>query len=74
MDWLDLLAVQGTLKGLLQHHSSKASVRALYMGFTIQYVYKILKEFYKTLFLELTLKETHILMYSLCVQESLAFL
>ena len=27
MDWLDLLAVQGTLKGLLQHHSSKASIR-----------------------------------------------
>ena len=26
MDWLDLLAVQGTLKTLLQHHSSKASV------------------------------------------------
>ena len=26
MDWLDLLAVQGTLKRLLQHHSSKASV------------------------------------------------
>ena len=26
MDWLDLLAVQGTLKGLLQHHSSKASI------------------------------------------------
>ena len=26
MDWLDLLAVQGTLRGLLQHHSSKASV------------------------------------------------
>ena len=26
MDWLDLLAVQGTLKSLLQHHSSKASV------------------------------------------------
>ena len=25
MDWLDLLAVQGTLKSLLQHHSSKAS-------------------------------------------------
>ena len=29
MDWLDLLAVQGTLKSLLQHHSSKASI--LYM-------------------------------------------
>ena len=26
MDWLDLLAVEGTLKGLLQHHSSKASI------------------------------------------------
>ena len=26
MDWLDLLAVQGTLKGLLQHHSSKVSI------------------------------------------------
>jgi len=26
MDWLDLVAVQGTLKSLLQHHSSKASV------------------------------------------------
>ena len=28
MDWLDLLAVQGTLKSLLQHHSSKASILA----------------------------------------------
>ena len=28
MDWLDLLAVQGTLKSLLQHHSSKASITA----------------------------------------------
>ena len=26
MDWLDLLAIQGTLKSLLQHHSSKASI------------------------------------------------
>ena len=29
MDWLDLLAVQGTLKSLLQHHSSKASIPQL---------------------------------------------
>ena len=29
MDWLDLLAVQGTLKSLLQHHSSKASIKKL---------------------------------------------
>ena len=30
MDWLDLLAVQGTLKSLLQHHSSKASIAKIY--------------------------------------------
>ena len=36
MDWLDLLAVQGTLKGLLQHHSSKASVLRLSAFFTVQ--------------------------------------
>ena len=29
MDWFDLLAVQGTLKSLLQHHSSKASIRGI---------------------------------------------
>ena len=34
MDWLDLLAVQGTLETLLQHHSSKASVQLMqYVGF-----------------------------------------
>jgi len=36
MDWLDLLAVQGTLKSLLQHHSSKASVLQHSAFFTIQ--------------------------------------
>ena len=36
MDWLDLLAVQGTLKGLLQHHSSKASVLRSSAFFTVQ--------------------------------------
>ena len=36
MDWLDLLAVQGTLKSLLQHHSSKASVRRCSAFFTVQ--------------------------------------
>ena len=36
MDWLDLLAVQGTLKSLLQHHSSKASVLRLSVFFIIQ--------------------------------------
>ena len=36
MDWLDLLAVQGTLKSLLQHHSSKASILRGSAFFTIQ--------------------------------------
>ena len=36
MDWLDLLAVQGTLESLLQHHSSKASVLRHSAYFTIQ--------------------------------------
>ena len=36
MDWLDLLAVQGTLKGLLQHHSSEASILQCSAFFMVQ--------------------------------------
>ena len=36
MDWLDLLAVQGTLKSLLQHHSSKASILQSSAFFVVQ--------------------------------------
>ena len=36
MDWLDLLAVQGTLKNLLQHHSSKVSILRRSAIFTVQ--------------------------------------
>jgi len=36
MDWLDLLAVQGTLKSFLQHHSSKASILQRSAFFTVQ--------------------------------------
>ena len=36
MDWLHLLAVQGTLKSLLQHHSSKASILCCSAFFTVQ--------------------------------------
>ena len=36
MDWLDLLAVQGTLKSLLQHHSSKAPILRCSAFFTVQ--------------------------------------
>ena len=36
MDWLDLLAIQGTLKSLIQHHSSKASIHRRSAFFTVQ--------------------------------------
>ena len=36
MEWLDLLAVQGTLKSLLQHHSSKGSILQHSAFFTVQ--------------------------------------
>ena len=36
MDWLDLLALQGTLKSLLQHHNSKASILQRSAFFTVQ--------------------------------------
>ena len=39
MDWLDLLAVQGTLKSLLQHHSSEASILRHSAFFTVQLSY-----------------------------------
>ena len=37
MDWLDLLAVQGTLKSLVQHHSSKASILQRSAFFIVQF-------------------------------------
>ena len=39
MDWLDLLAVHGTLKSLLQHHSSKASILQCSAFFVVQLSY-----------------------------------
>ena len=39
MDWLDLLAIQGTLKSLLQHHSSKASILQCSTFFIVQLSY-----------------------------------
>ena len=42
MDWFDLLAVQGTLKSLLQHHTSKASIlwcSAFFMKYLIVYLF-----------------------------------
>ena len=41
MDWLDLLAVQGTLKSLLQHHSSKASILRCSVFFIVQLSHRL---------------------------------
>ena len=43
MDWLDLLAVQGTLKSLLQHHSSKASILQHSAFFVVQLSHPYMK-------------------------------
>ena len=42
MDWLDLLAVQGTLKSLLQHHNSKASILQCLAFFVVQLLHPYL--------------------------------
>ena len=41
MDWLDILAVQGTLKSLLQHHSSKASILHCWAFFIVQHIFYV---------------------------------
>ena len=48
MDWLDLLAVQGTLESLLQHHSSKASILLCSAFFIVQLSYPYMTT-YKTI-------------------------
>jgi len=45
MDWLDLLAVQGTLKSLLQYHSSKASI--LQLSFLYSPTLKTIYDYWK---------------------------
>ena len=47
MDWSDLLAVQGTLKSLLQHHSSKASVLQRSAFFTVQLSHPYMTDYWK---------------------------
>ena len=56
MDWLDLLAVQGTLKSLLQHHSSKASILQHSVFFIVQ-----LSHPYMTIEKTITLSRRHLL-------------
>ena len=47
MDWLDLLAVQGTLKSLLQHHSSRASILRCSAFFTVQLSHPYMHDHWK---------------------------
>ena len=47
MDWLDLLAVQGTVKSLLQHHSSKASILRHSAFFIVQLTCTCIHDYWK---------------------------
>ena len=47
MDWLDLLAVQGILKSLLQHHSSKTSILQCSAFFTVQLSHPYMTDYWK---------------------------
>ena len=59
MDWLDLLAVQGTLKSLLQHHSSKASI--LHYFYAI--LHYVIKSFFFLCFEELVLFQDSVFLF-----------
>ena len=54
MDWLDLLAVQGTLKSVLQHHSSKASIFQHSAFFMVQLSHLYMTTQEKTLYMDIT--------------------
>ena len=54
MDWLDLLAVQGTLKSLLQHHSSKASIHRCSAFFIVQLSHPSIHDHWKNNSLDYT--------------------
>ena len=47
MDWLDLLAIQGTLKSLLQHHRSKASIPRCSAFFIVQLSHPYMNDYWK---------------------------
>ena len=71
MDCLDLLAVQGTLKSLLQHHSSKASILQRSAFFTVQ-----LSHPYKTTgkTIALTRYKIQFFNYSICLKNVISYL
>ena len=48
MDWLDLLSLQGTLKSLLLHHSSKASILRLSAFFIVQLLHPSINDYWKS--------------------------
>ena len=52
MDWLDLLAVQGTLKSLLQHRSSKALIFRCSVFFIVQLVHPYIKKWHRWFYLQ----------------------
>ena len=64
MDWLDLRAVQGTLKSLLQHHSSKAPILQHSSFFIVQLLYLLLPPNKRVLLLEKIKSEFSLILLS----------
>ena len=68
MDWLDLLAVQGTLKSLLQHHSSKASILRCLAFFTVQLSHPYMTTGKTTALTRQTFADKVMSLFSICCQ------
>ena len=66
MDWLDLLAAQGTLKSLLQHHSSKASILQRSAFFRVQLSYQYMMTGKTTALLDRPLLAKQCLCFLIC--------
>ena len=76
IDWFDLLAVQGTLKDLLQHHSSKASILWHLAFFTVQVSHPYMTTGEKKCSFDYTdlFWQSHVLLFNMLSRFVIAFL
>ena len=74
MDWLDLLAVQGTLKSLLQHHSAKASILWSSVFFIVQFAHIYMTTGKITLTIQTIVDKVMSLLFNMLSRFGIAFL
>ena len=67
MDWMDLLAVRGTLKSLLQHHGSKASILQCSAFFTVLFAFIDMQKLYTFILSNLSILSFETLFIILCI-------